>query len=48
MVNEFEFAADAICELAYLTDDLKKLPEEIRRQDRFVQFAALAALGRVT
>lgn len=44
MVNEFEFAADAICELADLTDDLEKLPEEIRRQDRFVQFAALAAL----
>ena len=44
MLNEFEFSSDAICELHDLGDHLEKLPQEIRRQDRFIQFAALAAL----
>lgn len=47
MLNEFDFVSDAICELHDLGDHLDSLPQEVRRQDRFIQFAALAALEAV-
>ncbi|MFF7933182.1 beta-ketoacyl synthase N-terminal-like domain-containing protein [Streptomyces sp. NPDC007940] len=47
LFKSFEFASDAVAEVPDFEEQLPALPPEVRRLDRYVQFAVVAALQAV-